>query len=349
MKMKTMNVVAAVLIGLGVAQFSYAESEALKEISMLSNQGNQAAALDKVNSYLKRNPKDAEALFMKGVILVELGQNDNAISTFNNLTNEFPNLPEPYNNLAVLYADKGDYDKARRSLEKAIKTHPSYATAHENLGDIYARLASEAYNKAFKLDSSNARAQNKLSMITDLFGSKATTARPTTVAANTTKPASVITPTPAKPVVQTPEAKAPEVKMPEKAVEVVEPVVEQPAPQPVADNSEEAVLAAANAWAAAWSAQDVAQYLASYTSSFKPSNGMSHQAWKKQRRQRVSAPKSIQVRLGNPKVKMQGDNKAKVSFYQTYIANGKKRGTGKTLTFVNENGQWLIQREKIGR
>ncbi|HAF00448.1 MAG TPA: hypothetical protein DCG63_04050, partial [Methylophilaceae bacterium] len=157
-----------------VAAESSASNAALKEITLLSDQGNQAAALDKVNAYLSTNPKDAEAMFMKGVILVELGKRDEAIKTFTDLTEKYPNLPEPYNNLAVLYADQGQYDKARKALETAIKTHPSYATAHENLGDIYARLASEAYDKAFKLDTSNARAQSKLSMITNLFGGKST-------------------------------------------------------------------------------------------------------------------------------------------------------------------------------
>lgn len=360
MRIKTINIIAAALMSLGAVQFSYAGGEALKEISMLSEQGNQSAALSKVNSYLADNPKDAEALFMKGVILVELGKRDDAIIAFTDLTSKFPNLPEPYNNLAVLYADKGAYDKARRALETAIKTHPSYATAHENLGDIYARLASDAYNKAFKLDSSNARAQNKLSMITDLFGNKATTPTPTVVAANTPKLAPeakkpmIEKPVMEKPAVEKPMVKAPEVKNPVvakpeiKAPEVKKPVVE-PAEPKTAVNQEAALVTAANAWAKAWSAQNVEQYLASYASDFKASNGMSRKSWEKQRRQRVSAPKSIAVNLSGTKVKMMGADKAQVSFYQSYKANGKKRGTGKTLTMVNENGKWLIQREKIGR
>ena len=108
----------------------------LKEISQLSDQGQQAAALERVNTYLAANPKDAQAMFMKGIILVESGKRNDAIKAFTDLTSKYPNLPEPYNNLAVLYADAGEYDKAKKSLETAIKTHPSYATAHENLGDI---------------------------------------------------------------------------------------------------------------------------------------------------------------------------------------------------------------------
>jgi len=61
-------------------------------------------------------------------------------------------MPEPYNNLAVLYAAEGQERKAAEALEQAIRTNPSYTTAHENLGDLYARMASEAYAKALQLD-----------------------------------------------------------------------------------------------------------------------------------------------------------------------------------------------------
>ena len=69
----------------------------------------------------------------------------------------------------MLYASQGQYDKARAALEMAIRTHPSYATAHENLGDIYAKMASQAYDKALQLDKSNTTAQTKLNLIKDLF------------------------------------------------------------------------------------------------------------------------------------------------------------------------------------
>ena len=113
--------------------------------------------------------------FLKGLILTEQNKPNDAIKVFTDLSQDYPELPEPYNNLAVLYASQGQYDKARNSLEMAIRTHPSYATAHENLGDIYAKMASQAYDKALQLDRSNAAAQTKLNMIKDLFSQSATT------------------------------------------------------------------------------------------------------------------------------------------------------------------------------
>jgi Flp pilus assembly protein TadD len=176
--------ISPLIFALSFASISYADE--LKDISKMAESGQQAAALERINTYLAANPKDAQAMFMKGIILAESGKREEAIKAFNDLTEKYPNLPEPYNNLAVLHADAGQYDKAKKALETAIKTHPSYATAHENLGDIYARMASEAYDKALQLDGGNTRAQSKLSLIKDLFG----TGNKTTIAAKVdTKPA----------------------------------------------------------------------------------------------------------------------------------------------------------------
>ncbi len=60
-------------------------------------------------------------------------------------------MPEPYNNVAVLYASQNRFEKAREALEMATRNSRSYAIAHENLGDVYARLASEAYRQAVQL------------------------------------------------------------------------------------------------------------------------------------------------------------------------------------------------------
>lgn len=316
----------------------------LREINQLSEQGNQAAALERVNSYLATNPKNAEAMFMRGVILVELGKRDDAIKAFTDLTDKYPNLPEPYNNLAVLYADQGQYDKARKALESAIKTHPSYATAHENLGDIYARLASEAYDKALKLDTSNTRAQNKLSMITDLFGGKRNVAR--TAPATVTSSAAV-TPPSNTPATNTPApaTTAPVVTPPPVVAEPKKPV---PEAKP-ADNSEQAVLDAVNAWAEAWSAQNVDRYLDSYAKSFKTPDGESRQQWESVRRERVSRPAKISVKLNKIEVKMNGDSAATVYFRQVYKATGLDANSNKTLNMVKEGSRWVIKQERVGR
>ena len=122
-----------------------------------------------VEQLLDSDKENPQLLFINGVLLSELGEIDKAINVFVSLTKSHPALPEPYNNLAVLYAQNGNFDLAKTALEKSIKTHPSYATAHINLGDLYTRMASESYNQALQIDKSNKNAKTKLSLIKKLF------------------------------------------------------------------------------------------------------------------------------------------------------------------------------------
>ena len=115
--------------------------------------------------------------FLKGVIQAETGKRTEAIETYTQLTQEYPELPEPYNNLAVLYAQANEYDKAREALEGAVRANPSYATAHENLGDVYAKLASQAYAKAQRIDPANTTAPAKLALVRQLLSSTQAKAR----------------------------------------------------------------------------------------------------------------------------------------------------------------------------
>lgn len=318
---------------------SVAFANELKDISQLAENGQQAAALERINTYLAANPRDAQAMFMKGIILAESGKRDDAIKSFTDLTEKYPNLPEPYNNLAVLYADAGQYDKAKKALETAIKTHPSYATAHENLGDIYARMASEAYDKALQLDNGNTRAQSKLLMIKDLFG----TGNKTTLAAKSndvktdTNKSTKTSTLPIRPA--------------DKKIEPVKPVADvKPADdvKPASDagaTEEQNITDAVNNWAKAWSSKNMDKYFASYADSFRPSKGENRKAWEQTRRERISKPASINVELDNQKVVMDGSDYAKVTFKQTYVANGKAIRTNKTLMLKKANGTWLIDQE----
>lgn len=310
-------------------------ADELKDISKMAEQGQQDAALKRINTYLEANPKDAQGMFMKGIIQAESGKRDDAIKTFNALTKTYPSLPEPYNNLAVLYAEAGEYDSAKKALETAIKTHPSYATAHENLGDIYARMASEAYDKALQLDTGNVRAQSKLSLIKDLF----TTDGKTTVAANNATPIRPIRPANKK---AEPEPKpAAEAK----PVATPEPVVET-AKVDTSANVESDILAAVESWRLAWSEQNVDGYLASYADSFSPGKGRSLASWKEFRRSRVSGPKGITLDLNDPKVEILDDSNARVSFKQYYKADSRSPiHTNKTLVLKKVGGTWLINEE----
>jgi len=145
-----------------------AASPGVDEAQALMGQGQFEQALERLDKHLSSAPQDAEARFTRGLVLVRLNRNDDAAKAFTELTRDYPQLPEPYNNLAVIYAQQGEYDKAREALEAALATHPSYPVAHENLGDIYAALSAAAYSRALTLDQNNASVKAKLALVNQL-------------------------------------------------------------------------------------------------------------------------------------------------------------------------------------
>jgi Flp pilus assembly protein TadD len=131
-----------------VALFGAAHADERNEIERLFHAGDTAAALQRADRAIAAAPRDAQLRFLKAVMLGELNRRAEAEAMYLGLTQDFPELPEPYNNLAVLYAANGELGKAREALELALRNDPSYATAHENLGDVYVRLAVQSYERA---------------------------------------------------------------------------------------------------------------------------------------------------------------------------------------------------------
>jgi tetratricopeptide (TPR) repeat protein len=141
------------------------------DVSQLIRSGRQPEAIAKADQYLAAKPRDPQMRFLKGVAQSDAGRTADAIATFTALNQEYPELPEPYNNLAVIYASQSQFDKARAALEAAVRANPSYATAYENLGDVYAKLAAQSYAKAQQLDAANSAIAPKLALIRQLFAS----------------------------------------------------------------------------------------------------------------------------------------------------------------------------------
>ena len=150
----------AVWLTLGVIN-TEAEIDRLAEIRTLTGQQEFAQAMRRLDQFLSDDPENLDAKLLRGVILTRQGDLDAAITAFEQLSLEHPTLAEPHNNLAVLHASRRDYEKARVALLRAIELQPRYDTAHENLGDIYAKLATLEYEKAHKLNPDNRRAEEK--------------------------------------------------------------------------------------------------------------------------------------------------------------------------------------------
>jgi Flp pilus assembly protein TadD len=146
-----------------------AHADDYSDVNRLVTARKLSEALAKVDVYLAGKPRDPQMRFIKGVIHSDMGQSAQAMVIFRQLNQDYPELPEPYNNLAVLYAGQGELDKARVALEMAIRTNPSYAAAHENLGDVLLQLASQSYAKALQHEPRNASIPNKLTLIRNLL------------------------------------------------------------------------------------------------------------------------------------------------------------------------------------
>jgi tetratricopeptide (TPR) repeat protein len=319
--------------------------------------------MDKVDAYLSSRPKDAQGRFLKGLIYTEMNKPAEAIAIFTRLSEDYPELPEPYNNLAVLYAQQRQYDKARTALEMAIRTHPSYAIAYENLGDVYAKLASQAYDKALQLDSANAATQNKLALIRDLIttsgkgnvkptatvaSAPAAVAAPAPVVAAPVKPAvaptaSVVTTTPGAAAQPAPAPTA----APPKLVEAKPAPTPEPTPAPTAkaNAAGDDVLKAVNAWANAWERKDMKAYLGAYAADFKTPKGMPRKEWEAERSKRIAGKGGkISVQVDGPEVTVNGDS-ATVKFRQHYKAPGLSSSASKTMLLVRSGNRWLIKEE----
>jgi len=321
------------------------EQETLNEAKTLMEQGHPTQAIKQLDEFLASNPDHAEARFLKGLILVNQDKLEAAIKIFEALTKDYPELPEPYNNLAVSYSALGRFDDARKALQSAITTHPSYATAHENLGNIYAMMAADAYNHALSLDKGNAAARDKLALMSELFSvgtinsaphqsSKPATALPAqpTVAAVT--PAPTATPAPAAPAIE------------EEDSELAMLMEEEPdEAESTASEFEQGILSAARQWAQAWSDKDTEGYLNHYHSKFKPSRGLSRSSWERQRRQRIAKPRFIEIEVLDTEITAISEDEAKIEFLQTYRSNTYSDESRKYLRMKREGGSWKIIRE----
>ena len=151
---------------------SAAHANEYDDVNALLRQGKSNEALAKADTYIAGKPRDPQMRFLRGVILTEQNKQAEAIAAFTQLTQDFPELSEPYNNLAALYASQSKFDQARAALEQALKLNPNYATAHENLGDVYARLAAQEYVRAQQFASTNASVAPKLALIRQIFTPK---------------------------------------------------------------------------------------------------------------------------------------------------------------------------------
>lgn len=356
-----------------------AVADGLQDAKEYLRQGQYERALQAADSYLSGHARSPDGRLVKGSALAQMGRSAEAVQVYTALIRDYPALPEPRNNLAVLYASLGQYDKAQAELEAALRTHPSYAAVYDNLGEIFTRMASLSYDRALgNAKKPDVVPPSRLTLMTDLprAGERseplriamALPAGPLAIAPARTAatviaaaPASIPAPTaaarPAPPAPVAPPPKPPVVvaaapaKPAEKPIEKpVEKPLEKPAAKPREADETEAVLQTVNGWAKAWSSKNVGAYLGYYGREFKPPKGESRSAWEKSRHDRINAPKSIKVTITGAKVRMDKDgNHASVTFRQGYEAGALVNTTVKTLEMTRAGKRWMIEEERIGK
>lgn len=141
---------------------------AMKAIAALLQKGDRAGALKLADTFLVTHHRNLSVRFQRAVILEDLNRLPEAAAAFESLTEDFPELPEPYNDLAVIHAAQGRLELAERDLRRSIGVQSSYVTARENLGDLYVAMAISSYASGARLAPGNGPLRKKLAMVRSL-------------------------------------------------------------------------------------------------------------------------------------------------------------------------------------
>ena len=290
------------------------------QLQLLIEQSQFAAAARSGEKLLLQNPQDTEARFLTAYAYQMNGKTDQAILLYEAVIGDNPALPEPRNNLAMIYLARGDYDRASQLLVEAINTHSSYGTAYANLSLVYKGIASEAYRRAVSESSEpeNYNHEIKLIAITSLD----------TIAAD---------PLPMPQLAQQSPA-------------ATEPATEEPASStPTLVNTANLntlLIENVRNWAEAWSGKQLDVYTAAYTPDYR-ARFATHEKWVQHRRGRIMRPGEIRVVVSDFTIQQRGDTRASVNFVQAFSSPGYSDRVVKRLDFSRVGSQWKIADEKV--
>ena len=366
---------AAAWLAIAATAALAAPADDLKDAQKLYGQGKLQPALDKVEVFLKTSPEDPQGRFLKGLVLTEQKRTDDAIKVFQGLTEDYPELPEPYNNLAVLYASQGNYEKARAALELAIHTHPYVRDRAREPGRHLRRAREprlrprpaarqEQHHRAGEARDGEGplqRAEGRLACAIGEVGARegrdarqggdAEARHPGAGRGRVTEPAK-----PAAPPAEIAKA-------------------EPKKPPVVASNTPSAPPKAAPAASRTRRRRRARQRLrregAGHCRRRRLGQGLERQGreglprrrarlrrfelpagetratWEKQRTERIERPKSIEVEAKVLSAQVNG-NEATVKIRQSYKSDTLKSHSTKTLTLEKSGDRWLIKQERVG-
>jgi tetratricopeptide (TPR) repeat protein len=140
----------------------------VNDVERLRRAGDTASALQSADRHLAAQPADAGMRFLKGTLLAEAGRAGEAMAQWKSLTEDHPDLAEPYNNIAALHVQRGEYAEALAALQTALRNRPDYGTALENLGMVHLLLARQAYALALRATPDNDAVARQLAYLRDV-------------------------------------------------------------------------------------------------------------------------------------------------------------------------------------
>ncbi|MCP4334459.1 MAG: tetratricopeptide repeat protein [Gammaproteobacteria bacterium] len=291
-----------------------------QQLQLLVEQKKFVKAVNEGNDILQQDPTDARARFLTAYSYQMTAITDKAISLYQGLIRDHPTLPEPRNNLAMIYLEQGDYDRASQMLVSAINTRIGYAIAYANLSQVYKSIASEAYRRAISQSTEPAEYTHdiELTAITWLDIQNPATAP------------QIASLTVSKPVQEEQLAKD---------IATTQSVVN-------AANEDTRLIEKVRNWALAWSSKDFDNYRESYATGYRDKFN-THEQWIKHRRERIVRPGKIKVEVSDFAVRQRGTNRASVNFTQAFSSPSYSDRVVKRLDFERVGSQWKIAAERV--
>ncbi len=171
--------------GAGAKGFQPSGDPGMADAEKAAQQRRYAEAIERFDRVIAANPRNVQARFERAWALSQAGREDEAVQAFHEIAQEYPELPEPHNNLALIYARRGDLKRAEAELLAALEAKPGFAIGYTNLGDVYRKLAERSYAEALKRNPDDARARSGLAAV----GTKAPGNAPAATQPRTREPA----------------------------------------------------------------------------------------------------------------------------------------------------------------
>ena len=299
---------------------------AADSMQQLIVQKQYAKAIQSGEQTLRQTPQDANTRFLAAYAYQMTGKTDQAIKMYEDLIRDEPQLPEPRNNLAMIFLAQGDYDRASQLLVSAINTRINYAIAYNNLSQVYKGIASEAYRRAISESSEPAKYTHDIELM-------AITRLDHSSAESQTQIASLPT---SEPVL--PKATATEAPVAEVASAI-------PSLVNIA-NLDTLMIEKVMSWAKTWSSKDFDNYKASYAPDYRD-KFKTHEQWVQYRRGRILRPGDIKVDVSNFSIKQRNSTTVTVDFTQAFSSPNYSDRVVKRLYFERFGNQWKIAKERV--